>query len=413
MPFKLDPWQAEVMKTDGNICLCSGRQVGKSEVVSRKAGKFAVENRNKVIMVIASVERQAYLLLEKILYYLEDNHKNMIKQGKNRPTKSKVQLRNGSIIYCLPTGLTGAGIRGYTVDLLIADEAAFIPEDVWTAVTPMLAVTKGKQMLLSTPHGTGSYFYRCFLPDSGFTKFHVSSEDCPRKDQDFLDREKARMTKLQYAQEYLGEFVDALKQVFPDELIKACMIAKRRPNIIKGRAYYLGVDIARMGEDLSTFEIIQREGDVAFHIENITTKHTLTTQTTLKILELESQYNFKQIFVDDGGMGVGVFDQLLSDDKTKRKVVASNNLARPLTRDEKKKRTVLKTDTYNNLLMMMEQRRIHLLDDDSVFHSLKSIQFENTDDGHTKYFGNDAHIADGLVRACWAVKDKHLNIFIY
>jgi len=159
-------------------------------------------------MVIASTERQAYLLFEKILSYLVDNHKNMIKKGKDRPTKHKVCLINGSVIYSLPTGMSGYGIRGFTINLLIADEAAFIPQDVWTAVTPMLAVTKGILWLLSTPFGKGGYFYNCFK-DPSFTSFHVSSEDCPRKSQVFLDQEKRRMTKsANIAQEYLGEFID-------------------------------------------------------------------------------------------------------------------------------------------------------------------------------------------------------------
>ena len=158
----LDDWQKEVLDTEGNLCLRSGRQVGKSTVVGEKAGRYAVANPKKTVLVISSVERQAALLFEKIHSYIYNNHKRLIKKGKDRPTKHKIKLINGAVIYCLPTGLDGHGIRGYTVDLLIADEAAFIPEAVWTAVTPMLAVTKGKIILLSTPFGREGYFYRCF-----------------------------------------------------------------------------------------------------------------------------------------------------------------------------------------------------------------------------------------------------------
>ena len=413
MTIHLDEWQKKVMETKGNICLCSGRQVGKSFVISRKACEYAIANRNKTIMVIASVERQAYLLLEKILQYLENNYKNLIKKGKNKPTKHKVALTNGSVIHCLPTGLTGYGIRGYTVDLLIADEAAFIPEEVWTAVTPMLAVTKGTIILLSTPHGTGSYFHRCFQPNSGFTKFNVSSEDCPRKDQDFLDREKARMSKLQYAQEYLGEFVDDLQQVFPDDLIKSSMKAKRQPPS-EFRTYFIGVDVAGMGKDESTFEVIDRTNrDLLIHQENIVQKELLTTQTFRKILQLDDQYNFKRIYIDDGGIGFGVFSQLMEEESTRRKTEALNNSARPLDRDENNKKKILKNDLYMNLLSLMEKGKIHLLDDDNLFQSLKSIQFENTDDGRTKIFGKYTHIAEGLIRAAWCAKDKSLNIYRY
>jgi hypothetical protein len=111
-------------------------------------------------------------------------------------------------------------------------------------------------------------------------------------------------------------------------------------------------------------------------------------------------------------MGVGVFDQLLNTEQTRRKTVAINNTSRPLTRDEKQKKKVIKEDIYNNLLALMERREIKLLTDDEIFQSLKSIQFEIIN-GKVKYFGNYSHICEGLVRAAWAVKDKALNIYIY
>ena len=77
-------------------------------------------------------------------------------------------------------------------------------------------------------------------------------------------------------------------------------------------------------------------------VENQITKKTLTTETTAHIIGLENLYNFKQIFIDDGGMGVGVFDQLLDTEATRRKTVAINNMARPLDREEKKKKRVKK-----------------------------------------------------------------------
>ena len=94
--LKLDDWQKEILNTEGNIALRSGRQVGKSTAISILAGEFAAKNRNKTVMIIAAVERQAYLLFEKVLYYMEDKHKQLIKQGKDRPTKTRIKLKNGS-----------------------------------------------------------------------------------------------------------------------------------------------------------------------------------------------------------------------------------------------------------------------------------------------------------------------------
>ena len=408
----LDEWQEEVLKTSGNIVLRSGRQVGKSFIIAIKAAQYAVNHPKKNILVIASVERQALLLFEKILSHLHNTNKKMIKRGKDRPTKHKLMLTNGSIIHCLPTGLSGYGIRGFTIDLLIADEAAFIPEEVWTAVTPMLAITRGHIILLSTPFGKGGYFYRCFN-DESFTSFHISSEDCPRKNQEFLDQEKKRMSTLQYAQEYLGEFVDELRQFFSLDLINYCM---KMPSSIfpylKDDPQYLGVDVARMGRDDSVLYSLALKGDILYETDLEITNKTRTTETVRTILNADSKYNYRNIYIDDGGIGVGVFDPLLAHSQTKRKVIPINNASRSIDKESKRKKKLLKEDLYSNLLSLMEQGRIHLKHNQQVIDSLRSVQCEYTANG-MRIFGNYTHIAEALIRAAWCVKSKGLNIYIH
>ena len=310
--------------------------------------------------------------------------------------------------------MSGYGIRGFTIDLLIADEAAFIPEEVWTAVTPMLAVTKGNIWLLSTPHGKKGYYYNCFS-DKSFTSFHVSSEDCPRKDVEFLEREKARMTKVQYAQEYLGEFVDELAQFFSDELIKKCMRLSwnERGRTINADSF-MGVDVARKGKDetvLISVDRINRDKLKMFDME--ITKDTRLTDTVRLILHKDLKYYYKKIYIDDGGLGVGVFDPLLEERQTRRKVIPINNASRSLEADENRRKKLLKEDLYNNLLYLMEKGKIELFDEPEIFQSLKSIQYEYTEKGELKIFGNYSHITEALIRAVWCMKDKTLNIMAF
>ena len=412
LDLKLDKWQKNVLNQKGNICLRSGRQVGKSTVISIKAAEYAVYNKKKVVLVVAAVERQAYHLFEMTLNYLSDNYKSQIKMGKNRPTKSKIQLTNGTVIYCLPTGVSGLGIRGYTVDLLIADEAAFIPEEVWTAITPMLAVTHGNIILLSTPHGKEGFYYDCFQNED-YSSFHVSSEECERVDKKFLKREKERMTKVQYAQEYLGEFVDELMQFFSTDLIRNSMTLHSKLITSKGDKF-LGVDVARMGGDETVLFSVRRiERDRIQELEIDISKNTMLPETVRRIKNADKKHKFRRIYIDDGGLGVGVFDPLLEDNQTKRKVEAINNSSRSLDNEDKKRKKILKEDLYTNLLRLMEQKKVALRENPEVLLSLKSIQFEYTDDKRMKIFGNYSHITEALVRAAWCMKNKDLNIYIY
>lgn len=424
--INLDEYQKKILEAKGNLCICTGRQVGKSTIISIKAGEYVVKHNNKSVLIISSTERQAEELFIKCLNYINDNYKTWIKKGKDRPTKHVIKLNNGSIIRCLPTGLSGLGIRGFTIDMLIADEAAFIPELVWTAVSPMLLTTGGDIILVSTPYGRNGYFYQCFN-DENFTKFHISSPEVIDKRPiseswterqrakaiEYLELEKSRMTKLQYAQEYLGQFVDKLRQFFPDELIIKCMRVARQRSIIPGREYFLGIDIARLGKDDTTFEIFDRVNrERLHHVESLVISQSFLTDTTKKIFELNEKYNFKKIYIDDGGIGVAVFENLLLDPKTRRKVIPINNASRSLDKDDKKRKKLLKEDLYNNLLRLMEQDKVALLDDAEIYKSLKSVQYEYTDRGELKIFGEDTHIAEGLIRAAWCIKDKSLNIWV-
>jgi hypothetical protein len=288
----------------------------------------------------------------------------------------------------------------------------------------MLATTGGDIVLLSTPFGREGYFYRCFNDDN-FKSFQISTEEVANKRDptmrermlDFIKLEKQRMSKRQYAQEYGGEFIDELQQFFSDELIKKTLTLSRRKSggfnlSSSNRSLFLGVDCAGLGGDESTFEILDAtHSDRIEHIENITRQRTLTTQITREILMLNSKYDLQKIFLDDGGLGFGVFSQLLEEESTRRKTIPINNASRSLDRDGTRKKKLLKEDLYNNLLRLMERNEIKLLDDPEVYESLKSVQYEYVD-GKFRIFGNYTHIVEGLIRAAWCVKYKNLSIWI-
>jgi len=417
----LDDWQKEVLETEGNLVLCSGRQVGKSTVIAIKAGESAVKSK-KTIMVIAHVERQALLLFEKILSHIYENYKTQIMKGRKKPTKHTIHLKNGSIIHCLPTGDSGYGIRGYTINELYADEAHFIKEDVWAAVTPMLATTGGTINLLSTPFGTTGYFYRCFTDKNNFTKIHVSTEEVAESREDpqkthlveFLKDEKDRMTKLQYQQEYLGLFVGGIQRFFSDAMITNSCTQKVEPYIPVGDRFQ-GIDVARMGGDetvLVSLDRIDRDRLIQFDME--IPDGQLLTDTTRLILHKDKLINHKKIYIDDGGMGVGVYDPLLEHEQTKRKVVAINNAKRSQDKitDNQRVKALLKEDLYNNLRVLMESGKIKLFNLPEIKQSLRSIQYE-IENGKLRIYGNYTHIVEAIIRAAWCIKDKTLNIYYY
>lgn len=433
MGLKLDDWQKQVLNAKGDICVCAGRQTGKSTIISIKAAEFMVKNKGKQVLIVSTTEDQSQLMIVKILDYLLTNHKTYIKKGKDRPTKHEIKLNNGSKVRCKAVGVGGVSIRGFTIDMIIVDEAAFMPENVWAALTPMLLTTGGQLILISTPFGRSGYFYECYH-NPQFATFHVNSvevmKERPISDSwtelhranalARLETERDRMSENQFAQEYLGQFINDLAQFFPDELIIKCM--KTDPHNKRARRerakYYLGVDVARLGEDENRFEIVEVAEQHIYHVGDETMKKVLLPNVTDKILMMDSLWNFRKIYIDDGGIGVGVFDYLLTNEQTKRRVVPINNAKRMLD-DDKRTKKLLKEDLYNNLLSLMQHGKIDLLKSSDVYNSLKSVQYEYTNDKqgnpYLRIFSSPhkfSHLVEALIRAVWGIKDKSLNMFI-
>jgi len=412
----LDDFQKEYINTEGNCFLLTGRQCGKSTAMSIKAGEIAAKKKNQDILIVAYTEKQAYELFLKVLNYLESRYHSEILGGKYKPTKHEIKLRNGSIIRCHACGQTGAGLRGYSLTKLFIDEAAPMNKEIFQAIIPALSVTGGTMDVSSTPRGKEGFFYECSLRDD-FTKFYVSAENCPRHDKKFLEMEKKTKSELEYAQEYLAVFLDELKRIFNDDLIKKCCVLQRR-EVIRKDSCYLGVDVARLGEDLSTFQILRKvNDDYIEQVESLSTSKQLLTQTTDKIIDLNKIYDFKAIGVDDGGAGAGVFDMLIREESTRRKTAALNNSSKPLDREGKKRKRVLKEDLYMTLLNYMEKGKLKLLDDDELILSLKSIQYEyiRRENRETRFriFGSYSHHVEGLIRSLWLIaQSKQLNIWI-
>jgi len=193
-------------------------------------------------------------------------------------------------------------------------------------------------------------------------------------------------------------------------LLKNICRLKRVENPYLRGDFYLGVDVAGFGKDENTFEVFEKMSDKRIEQRgNLIEKRNFTTDTSKRILIMNDYYNFKRIGVDDGGVGFGVFSELMNDDRTKRKTLALNNSSRETNPDGTKSRKLLKEEMYINLLSLMEHGQILLLDDEEIINSLSSIQYEGD-----KIYGAYSHIAEGIIRGVWlASKDKGLKMFVH
>jgi len=438
--LRLDKWQEEILDCEKNVLLCTGRQVGKTTIFAIKAAKHMIAHPKTRIIVVSLTEDQAQLIIIMMLNYLEQNYKSWLKVPKKAKsqtiTKNKILLNNGSQVLSRPVGNTGDAVRGFTGDILIIDEASRMPESVFVAAKPTLLTTGGKIWMCSTPFGKQGYFWESFQNKyDRWEVFHISSEEVihnrpisetwTEKNREegirMLDEEKRDMGLLQYSQEYLGLFMEDLRRFFDDEWInQTCTIS--RSNLSSShfhflsKDYFLGLDIARMGDDLGTYEIIQRVSkDRLQQVENITTQKKLTTETFDRICDLEKQWKFRKIGIDagSGSLGVGILDFLLREPIIRKKVIALNNKAIALDKDGKRKRMLLKEDMYSITKALGEKGVLKLLNDEDLIASFRNIQVEFVmKEGaktQVKIFGRNAHIVEGIVRAVYLANQKHIN----
>jgi hypothetical protein len=107
--------------------------------------------------------------------------------------------------------------------LLLIDEASRILDSLISAVTPMMAITDGDLIALSTPFGKRGWFYEQWSAGEEYQRVKKTAADCPRISQAFLDKERKRLGPLMYAQEYECQFVDPGAAAFSTELIDNCL----------------------------------------------------------------------------------------------------------------------------------------------------------------------------------------------
>jgi hypothetical protein len=154
--FEPDERQAEVLRSTAKrgILNCT-RQWGKSTVAGIKALHRAHTRPGVLVIVASPTERQSGEFLRKAEVLLASTGVRPRGDGKN---PLSLLLPNGSRIVGLP-GTEGT-VRGFSsVSLMVIDEAARVPDEVYKALRPMLAVEDGDLWLLSTPAGKQGFFY--------------------------------------------------------------------------------------------------------------------------------------------------------------------------------------------------------------------------------------------------------------
>ena len=216
--FEPDPWQADVLRSSApRLALNCSRQVGKSTVAAIKSTHRAVYYPRSLILLVSPSLRQSRELFGKVTDFLR-----MLdtKPALDEDNALSLALDTRSRVVCLPGN--AATVRGYSApSLVVEDEAAYCPDDLYRSIRPMLAVSRGQLILLSSPYGKRGHFFEEWQSDGEeWDKFKITADDCPRISKEFLVQERKSLGERWFQQEYYCEFVETLDQVFRSEDIE-------------------------------------------------------------------------------------------------------------------------------------------------------------------------------------------------
>ncbi len=202
------------------------RQWGKSTVTAAKAVHHASTRRDSLTLVVSPTARQSAEFVRKAAGFARQLRIRTKGDGDNQIS---LAFPNGSRIVGLPGA--EATVRGFSaVSLLLVDEASRVTDDLYLAIRPMLAVSRGTLWLMSTPFGKRGFFYETWANGGvEWDKVRVPADECPRIPREFLEEEKRTMGERWYRQEYQCSFEDSVSQVFDRELIEMAITPEVKP----------------------------------------------------------------------------------------------------------------------------------------------------------------------------------------
>ncbi len=222
-----DPWQATMLRgQDKRTLLLCSRQAGKSQTVAALALKVALLQWPSLVLLLSPSQRQSTeLFRDKFLKCYEPWRKAV---PPVRETALTIELSNGSRVVALPE--SESGVRCYSgVSVLVVDEASRVSDDLYRAVRPMLAVSNGRFLAMSTPFGKRGWFYEAWISQQPWTRIKITAPECPRIPPEFLEEEAQSIGERWFRQEYLCSWEDTVDAVFRESDIEAAMSRDVQP----------------------------------------------------------------------------------------------------------------------------------------------------------------------------------------
>lgn len=381
-------WQRDVIRGvlsfphDIHVVKAS-RQKGKSVMAESIILKFAIDYKNSFSLYVSPTLKQARKVFKEINKAIKDT----FIFSKSNESLLEIQLKNGSFIQFASAEQGETALQGYTVSgIMIIDEAAFIPDDIYFAVAPMVDANSAPTLIISTPQFKKGFFYDTFVENSDT----VHSYDWCDYDtsailpESKLQYYKKKLPEIKFRQYYLGQFCDIntestfgdFRKILSNDIAKP-WVAKNRydmPTPTDNYFCHMGIDWGSgSGQDETAIVIFNNLKQQAY-IEHFSDLDT--TQTINRICELIKIWKPKKVVAEVNGIGKVYYDLL-------RKAINNNKLETALksftTTNDSKNRII------SQLQVAIQNNDIQLLDDNYQTEQLSQYLPELTKTGKVTF----------------------------
>ena len=350
--------------------ICAGTRFGKSQLCAYIALK-KLFNKGTHTWIVAPTHALSEKVFNHLVVFLNNGFPGDIQRGRIKITRvmGKLAVRHvrlDSWVECksaeFPTGLLGEEL-----DLVIMDECSRMKGEIYDSyVSQRLTSRKGEAIMISTPFGQ-NWFYKQHLKNKESedgSDFHFESRDNPYFPPEEWDREKARLPKAVFDQEYRALYLRDAAAVFRgiDRITKGEL-----KDPIQGHFYAMGVDLGKY-QDFTVITIIDKSNHHLVYYDRF--KDVDWNLQKDRIYAAAKKYNGARIVIDSTGVG----DPITED------------LGRMgLCIDDFKYTNKSKRQLIDKLSIFIEQIRIIIPPIDTLVDELEAFGYKRTDSGNIQY----------------------------
>lgn len=241
------------------VILTTGRQWGKTLLGINMLLKWSLQTSNSMNMWCSPVYSQCKKVFEQMTKAIAGTP---VVQSINK-SNLEIHFTNGSKVIFRSAEREDT-MRGYTLDYLVIDEAAFIRDDVWSQVLRQTVLVKGKKVLfISTPRGK-NFLYGLHLKglagDENYLSLQGTSYDTPYISVNEIEEAKNSLPADIFRQEIMAEFIDTGGEVFTD-IDKYCVLENWQEPF--NSKYFCGIDFGRQN-DYTVLTIFDENGNLVY-----------------------------------------------------------------------------------------------------------------------------------------------------